>query len=67
VISVISITGPNGWKPIYHFMPPQHWMNDPNGPIQVNGVYHLFYQWNPNGDHWGTIHWGHARSMDLVR
>lgn len=56
----------NHWKPIYHFMPPQHWMNDPNGPIQVNGVYHLFYQWNPNSDSWGTIHWGHARSSDLV-
>jgi beta-fructofuranosidase len=56
----------NHWKPTYHFMPPQYWMNDPNGPIQINGVYHLFYQCNPNGDHWGTIHWGHARSTDLV-
>ncbi|MBO8171512.1 MAG: glycoside hydrolase family 32 protein [Bacillaceae bacterium] len=56
----------NRLKPVYHFMAPVGWMNDPNGPIYLEGAYHLFYQYNPHGDHWDTIHWGHARSRDMV-
>ena len=54
-------------RPQYHFLPAANWMNDPNGPIYRNGKCHLFYQYNPNGAFWGTMHWGHAVSEDLVR
>jgi len=53
-------------RPQYHFLPPANWMNDPNGLIQWQGKYHLFYQYNPNGPFHGTIHWGHTVSYDLV-
>ena len=53
-------------RPVFHFLPVKNWMNDPNGVIQWNGQYHLFYQYNPHGAFHGTIHWGHAVSSDLV-
>ena len=51
----------------YHLMPPRGWMNDPNGFIQMDGRYHLFYQHNPLAPEWGLMHWGHSVSDDLVR
>jgi beta-fructofuranosidase len=53
-------------RPQYHLLPPANWMNDPNAPVYWNGEYHMFYQYNPKAPYWDTMHWGHARSRDLV-
>jgi len=54
------------YRPQIHFTPSKNWMNDPNGMVYVDGTWHLFYQYNPQGNDWGNMSWGHATSTDLV-
>ena len=40
--------------------------NDPNGVMQYDGVYHLYYQYSPHNANGGLKYWGHQSSKDLV-
>lgn len=31
-------------RPVYHFLAPANWMNDPQPIVYVQGRYHLFYE-----------------------
>lgn len=53
-------------RPVYHHTPQYGWMNDPNGMFYKDGVWHLYYQWNPYGSKWQNMTWGHSTSEDLV-
>lgn len=54
------------YRPQLSYSPASRWMNDPNGLVYHDGEYHLFYQFNPNGNSWGDMSWGHAVGTDLV-
>ena len=54
------------FRPVYHHTPLYGWMNDPNGMFYKDGVWHLYYQYNPYGSQWENMTWGHSTSKDLV-
>ena len=54
------------YRPLFHHTPVYGWMNDPNGMFYKDGVYHLYYQWNPYGSQWENMTWGHSTSKDLI-
>ena len=58
----------NRWRPSFHIMPSDGWINDPCAPgfDSETGVYRISFQWNPNGCDWGDIAWGTATSTDMV-
>lgn len=53
-------------RPLLHFTPETGWMNDPNGLVYKDGVYHLYFQYNPFHIQWENMSWGHAVSTDLL-
>ena len=54
------------YRPQIHYTPARNWINDPNGLVYNDGTYHMFYQYNPQGNDWGNMSWGHATSTDLI-
>jgi sucrose-6-phosphate hydrolase SacC (GH32 family) len=54
-------------RPQLHFSSREKWINDPNGLVYQDGVWHLFFQYNPESTVWGpNLCWGHAVSRDLM-
>ena len=54
------------YRPVYHHTPVYGWMNNPNGMFYKDGVYHLYFQYNPYGSMWANMTWGHSTSTDLT-
>ncbi len=50
----------------HHFRPYQGYMGAPCGLCHYQGLYHLFYEWNPFGEEGDTLYWGHAVSEDML-
>ena len=50
----------------FHIMPPQGWLNDPNGSCYYKGSYHIFFQYSKDDVNGGLKTWGHYTSKDLV-
>ncbi len=62
----IDVANVEKYRPAYHHTPLYGWMNDPNGMVYKDGVWHLYYQWNPYGSKWQNMTWGHSTSTDLI-
>lgn len=61
-----DVANREAYRPAFHHSPLYGWMNDPNGMFYKDGVWHLYYQWNPYGSKWQNMTWGHSSSTDLV-
>ena len=64
--NVFDTTNREKFRPAYHHTPLYGWMNDPNGMFYKDGVWHLYYQYNPYGSMWENMTWGHSTSRDLI-
>ncbi len=65
-VAEVKVQKDEDYRPNFHFTPKKNWMNDPNGMFYLNGTYHLYFQYYPDDNVWGPMHWGHATSKDMI-
>lgn len=56
----------NDYRLKFHIMPPEGWLNDPNGLCFFKDEYHVFFQYSPDDANGGNKYWGHYVSKDFV-
>lgn len=57
----------DSWRLHYHLMPPAGWLNDPNGLSELNGINHIFFQYNPADIKPGAKnYWGHYQTKNFT-
>ncbi|KAJ5530536.1 hypothetical protein N7527_003929 [Penicillium freii] len=71
ILSTLLLLSPQAladdYRPLFHLVPEKNWMNEPNGLINIDSVWHLSYQHNPTANVWGNINWGRTTSTDLLQ
>lgn len=50
----------------FHLMPKTGWLNDPNGLCQVDGMFHIYYQYTPFEPTGELKLWGHYKTRDFI-
>ena len=58
--------GASEFRPSYHITPGKNWMNDPQRPILLDGVWHYYYLYNAGYPKENGTEWYHLTSTDLV-
>ncbi|WP_194409358.1 glycoside hydrolase family 32 protein [Microbacterium cremeum] len=53
-------------RPSVHLTPEKNWMNDPQKPFLLDGVWHYYYLYNADHPEGNGTAWYHATSTDLV-
>lgn len=60
-----DVYGNEPYRDQYHYSIREGWLNDPNGLVYFNGVYHMYHQFYDDLS-WGPMHWYHLTSTDLI-
>ena len=66
IILWMETSADDPFRPQYHLLPANNWLNDPNGPVYYNGFYHMFFQYNPVAPLEQEIHWVRANDQSLL-
>lgn len=58
--------GSSKYRPNFHITPERNWMNDPQRPFFLNGLWHYYYLYNADYPEGNGTEWYHLTSEDLL-